>query len=372
MIAVKDFIYLDTDRLNSLYSQVFKGVVEAILESELTEEESRDMQKGGIRSAGSTVEQRVAAASYRTESRVLHDYMYNLLEQKIASVITDITAASADNYYDLARDAFLTKVHGTAELWYFQRFKDYLDKNNNVGLALSYITSKQQREALEREKAELEQWLKTRSGSKRSPDYQQREARLNQIKQLLDPVAIARAMNLYVDPQYLQHISFLTNVFYADFIDIVIRPRGGSGNILIRGITEKRWFRRSPEILRLLNAGHNPSNWTMVAQVTHVPQPREETAIGGQSTVTDLTSDGTGRDGGIAAQTVAPGATSVDTAQGSNEQATTDMGLRDAYRNLFNAYQEIEKSFTESKNSIEIVVHPLAIYRESNIRDAGT
>ncbi len=75
---------MDTDRLNSLYSQVFERIVEAIVETELNEEEGSDAQRGGLRFRGSKVEQRVAAASYRTEDRLLHDYMYNLLEARVS------------------------------------------------------------------------------------------------------------------------------------------------------------------------------------------------------------------------------------------------------------------------------------------------
>src|SRR5438045_3510684 len=121
MTTIKDFIYLDTDRLNSLYSQVFAGVVETIVETELNEEENQNSQKGGVRFSGSTIEERVAAASYKTESKQLYDHMYNLLERKLADSITTITTISKEDYHSVTANAFLIKVHGTAELWDFQR-----------------------------------------------------------------------------------------------------------------------------------------------------------------------------------------------------------------------------------------------------------
>jgi hypothetical protein len=98
MSIVKDFIYIDAERLKSLYSQVFKGVVEAIVETELSEEEKTDTQPGGRKFSGSTIEGRVAAATYKAESKLLYDHMYNLLEQKIASAITDTNDTTVDDY----------------------------------------------------------------------------------------------------------------------------------------------------------------------------------------------------------------------------------------------------------------------------------
>lgn len=59
MTAIRNFIYLDNDKLNSLYSQVFKGVAEAIVESYLGQTED----KNEVKSIGKTSEEKVVKAS---------------------------------------------------------------------------------------------------------------------------------------------------------------------------------------------------------------------------------------------------------------------------------------------------------------------
>jgi hypothetical protein len=59
-IAIRDFIYVDADRLYSLYSQVFEGVADQIVESFIAGLATTDSQKGPLLQ-GSSTEAQVAA-----------------------------------------------------------------------------------------------------------------------------------------------------------------------------------------------------------------------------------------------------------------------------------------------------------------------
>ena len=85
---IRDFIYMDKDRLYSLYSQAFEGVIEAFIESYSNSLQSEENNKNHIK--GQTLETQVAEASTKTENKILYDHMYNLLERKLSNVTFNI------------------------------------------------------------------------------------------------------------------------------------------------------------------------------------------------------------------------------------------------------------------------------------------
>ena len=136
-LTIRDFIYVDVDRLNSLYSQVFEGVAEQIVQSYINSSANLDQQKGGIGS-GSATEAQVAEMSSKTESKILYDHMYNLLESKLKKSILEVSEIPANDYIKTLSEAFIIKVRGTAEIEDYNRVKIFMEKLNSLGEAVAY------------------------------------------------------------------------------------------------------------------------------------------------------------------------------------------------------------------------------------------
>jgi hypothetical protein len=231
----------------------------------------------------------------------------------------------------------IVKVNGVAQVWDFKRLKDFFEKFNEVGTALSYITNLNpaQKGVLEALKTQIETSIKALRNSNRRAELAEQQNRLAEVNKLLDPIEVAKTKNMYVDPDYLRRIGFLTDMFYSDNIEVVIIPHNGNEKLIFRCIADRQWFRVTPEMLRALYAGHNALNWTMVGQVTHMPVlnvPSQDNAT-----------------------TIVP------------ENNSTPNAMRDAYRNLVKGYYAMESTFSDNESIVEIVIHPLAIYRESTI-----
>jgi len=137
--VVRDFIYLDVEQLYSLYSQAFEGVADQIVESSLGQLETEESKKGPPLS-GTSIEQRVAEASLRTESKVLHDYMYNRLEREIENKILSTSGVTKENYADRMKGAAMVKVVGSAEIDDFDWLTTFLKKYNDIAEAIAYAT----------------------------------------------------------------------------------------------------------------------------------------------------------------------------------------------------------------------------------------
>lgn len=130
---VREFIYVDVDRLYSLYSQIFEGVADQIIQSYMDASSTTDSQKESLLKGGS-IEAQVTEMSRRTENRFLYDHMYNQFEAKIREAILESPEVSSDNFNEVLRQVFMIKVRGHAEIEDYQRLKLFVDKFNTLRL----------------------------------------------------------------------------------------------------------------------------------------------------------------------------------------------------------------------------------------------
>ena len=136
-IKVRDFIYVDADRLYSLYSQVFEGVADRIVESYTAGFSTTDSQKGPPLQ-GSSTEAQVAEVSRRTENKFLYDHMYSRLEKRLDSVITSATEVTSENFQSKLEQAFIVRVSGTAEIEDYDRLNMFMERFNELADAIAY------------------------------------------------------------------------------------------------------------------------------------------------------------------------------------------------------------------------------------------
>lgn len=362
MAIVRDFIYMDTERLSSLYSQVFEGVVEQIIRQGSDTRTDTDTQEGGAENAGATLETRLAQASYETESRVLSDHMYSLLIEKLHASIQDASQLTLDNYQDVLPKTYLMKVTGLATLLDYERLTQIMDEFEKIGRALNYLPHSQVYKQAHSLVSELESNKRKAKGNQKKAITDQ----INNIKKLVDEDVNYKSSELYQDPKMLEMLSYLTGLFYGDGFDISVEPNDGGKDFRIRSLLDKKWMRIPPHYLRALHGGDAVENLTLIGQITRIPRRKETATEGAQAYAV--------ADDPQMEETIEQnndGATEVDLIQEldalSQQQATqtqSDVSLRDAFLNMFNSYNEIEKTFAQSNDKLEIIVWPIAVYRE--------
>ncbi len=227
MTAIRNFIYLDNDKLNSLYSQVFHGVAEAIVESYFGEHQTSNEQKN----IGKTVDEKVGEISGITSNKILHDYMYNKFEDEISKNIVDCNSSGIE----INPNSFV-KISGKAKIEDYDRLKYYLEKFNDLGMVLAYL-----------QKDEL--------GAKNS--------NLREI---------ARQNGLQQDPKMLNGLKAFIEMFEPGGYEVTINSKG----ICYRGILNKEYLRISADDIRMLYGNTPCMEWTMVGQITQVFPKMEE------------------------------------------------------------------------------------------------
>lgn len=335
---------MDVDRLNSLYSQAFGGVVPQIIKSKSSGGTDTKGQKivSGESLQEILAEHLVTEARHESKNVILYDYLYTQLEDGVAASILKPDGLTQDNYSSLLENAFLIKVQGPAEIEDYQRFtyssEHFFELMTDVAWVSQSGAAKTLLGLMEGQVEELQQQAKNSTGGERSRLNSQIADIQREVKEYQDPARLKKKliaqMGWNVDPAFMESITRLFRHFSPDNFEVTILPSEGCEGVVFRGILDKRLLRVQPEYLRVLYEGSVNKKWTMVGEVTHFPnakQPNESVGF------------------------VQP------TSQGTSEN---DPGLKDAMRAIFTSLDEMEGKFFESTKRVELRVRPLAIYQE--------
>jgi hypothetical protein len=324
---IRDFIYVDTERLNSFYSQAFEGVADRIVQSYVGGLVSTETQQFSKESG--SLEAQVAEASLRTESKFLYDHMYNILESQVGSRILEPSGITLENYLEKIKDAYLLRVHGSPEIEDYQRMREFMDQFNSLADAIAYSTVHfgKTRENLDAAEQEI----------RNIQDPNKRAAAKKRYEAATDIKKLAKEMGLRQDEQLLKNLILFNELFYPGGFDITITPSDSKG-IVYRAVLDRRWLRIQPNMLKALYGTLVQSEWTIVGQATFIPDIHNQTN---------------------------------DTAEESEDIITNDTpSMRDPFRNMFRSERTLENMFQQSKKRVEIIIAPLAIYREIKIYES--
>src|SRR5947207_3404569 len=127
----------------------------------------------------------------------------------------------------------------------------------------------------------------------------------------------------------MDNLALFAEIFNENGYDVVITPSDGS--IRYRGVLDRNWLRILPQLISSMYGGQSEAHWTMVGIVTHI-----------QGTYTQQ----------------------VQTPLVGNSENPM---MLDAYRNMFRTARVLERMFLESDSNMEIIISPIAIYREFTI-----
>lgn len=87
--SIRDYIYLDTDRARSIYSQLKGGLMESFLKGNETAEGSTE----SVDSRKQSVEQNVLLGTKYEATHVLHDFLFSAIEADLVEAIVDIRSS---------------------------------------------------------------------------------------------------------------------------------------------------------------------------------------------------------------------------------------------------------------------------------------
>jgi hypothetical protein len=326
----RDFIYLDVDRVYSLSSQVFEGLIDEVRTSLEGRMESSDSQRGRPLS-GSEATESVLESQNRTEIRVLHDHLYNELEDHIVVPSPPWGELDSSGLIKWFNENPYLKVRGPAEIEDFDWMSRFVEAFNELGERIAYAMLSGDEGDLEKALDQMDSMNDPTRRRRAKQTANRKSDKHSRAKQL------AKETGLHQDPHLLKSINFFVEVFGNHALDISIVPPDTNA-LAIRGRLLRQWLRVEPELLRSLYGGYSVTEWTIVGQITHMPGSKPPNG--------------------------------PEIAADDNDPASPS--LRDPMRAMFESARAFERLFLESKTRYEIIVQPLAVYREYKVRSTET
>lgn len=228
-------------------SQVFEGVADRIAESFQSEQSRTDTTRT---LTGKNLDEKVANAALRTESKLLYDHLYNQLEERLKDTIVEPVDVNSDNIQEKLSNSFLIKVRGRGAVDDYSRLSSFIKGFNDLGLSIAIITALEAGELasaiaeFEAEKSRLEAKL---HGSKNALENSQTKAALDELEQPL--IAFAKAKNLYFNPAWTESLNVILEAFRPNTYEITVTLPDQQVPIAFRGVVDKHWLRSEPQHL---------------------------------------------------------------------------------------------------------------------------
>lgn len=212
---IRNFIYLDEDKMYSLSSQLFEGVTEYVLNESYSEKEEHETQKGPVGS-GRVIGDILRNKERNTEKKFLNDYSYTIFEKKLideGKVLTNETLHSCVG--DGENDKFFIKIKSTAIFNDMNSIVHTMKNFNKIGQALTRVTTFEEVEKLQARLRELNE-VKPLDGSSKKEKIAL-EARL---KKLADIDGMAKSVGMQKDQKFLDDLSFMLSYGFQDQLEV--------------------------------------------------------------------------------------------------------------------------------------------------------
>ena len=208
MQTIKSFIYLDEYKMYSISSQIFEGITEYLIDYQGATTEEEETQKGPVRS-GRIVADILKSESGTQEKKYLHDYSYKLFEDhlKESGKILSLSAENIDENIKQIDNAGFVEVRAKAVFNDMNTLKSTIERFNELGEALAYITNFEEIE-------KIQQQLKT--AAEAIKDRNQKAQLKQKLKALENSTTQAKKRGLHLNPAFLEKLACVLDYGFRD------------------------------------------------------------------------------------------------------------------------------------------------------------
>lgn len=208
---IKNFIYLDEEKMYSLSSQLFEGVTEYVLNESTSEKNESEEQKGPIGS-GRILGDILKNSERNTEKKFLNDYSYTIFEKKlIDDEMVQVVSGDEGEDSQVGTDKSFIKITSKATFNDINTINNTLKNFNKIGKALAHITNFQEISAVR------EQLEKAKQNTK---DRNQKSKLQTQLKSMTNINKLAAESGLQQDQSFLDDLSLVLTYGFQDQLEI--------------------------------------------------------------------------------------------------------------------------------------------------------
>lgn len=218
---IKSFIYLDEYKMYSISSQIFEGLTEYIINHSQNSNQDLEGQEGPVGS-GRILADIISRESSVEERKFLHDYSYNLFEEKLFQdkKVLQIETGNVAKTLGNLDDYEFVKVKGRLLFSDIKLISETINNFNELGEALVYITNFQNLEQLK------QQYSGVLSQARNRNDKAFAKQASNKVDDLS---AIAREIGLNMDQGFLDRLKFVLSYGYKEQLEVKVYLSTDSG-----------------------------------------------------------------------------------------------------------------------------------------------
>lgn len=208
---IKNFIYLDEEKMYSLSSQLFEGVTEYVLNESSSEQDESEEQKGPVGS-GKILGDILKNSERNTEKKFLNDYSYTIFEKKLLDdeMVLIVNFDKADKKNFSTGKSFI-KITSKATFNDIKSINNTLKNFNKIGKALAHITNFQEISAVREQLEKAKQNVKDRN---------QKSKLQTQLKSMTNINKLATESGLQQDQAFLDDLSLVLTYGFQDQLEI--------------------------------------------------------------------------------------------------------------------------------------------------------
>jgi hypothetical protein len=211
---IKNFIYLDEEKMYSLSSQLFEGVTEYVLNESSSEKGESEEQKGPVGS-GRVLGDILKNSERNTEKKFLNDYSYTIFEKKLLEdemvLIVSGEKPEESNLSTVSTNKSFIKITSKATFNDINSINNTLKNFNKIGKALAHITNFKEISAVR------EQLEKAKGNTK---DRNQKSKLQTQLKSMTNINKLAAESGLQQDQGFLDDLSLVLTYGFQDQLEV--------------------------------------------------------------------------------------------------------------------------------------------------------
>lgn len=209
---MKNFLYLDVEKMYSLSSQVFAGVTEYVISESSAQREDVTSQDGP-HGSGRVVGDILRKEGRQSEKRFLHDHSYVLFEDALRSAgkVIDVGTDFSEGDRGSAEDRKFIKVRARGMFNDADSLIYMVENMNTMGKALTHVTS---RPDIERINRDLQSTLE---GVK---DKNQRDKLRREAAKHTSIASRAKSAGLLHDDDWVNSLAFLLKYGFQGQLEI--------------------------------------------------------------------------------------------------------------------------------------------------------
>ncbi len=331
---IRDYLYLDIDRVRSVYAQASGGLTESIRELQQEFDSHSEEQQDRKESIG----QNIMFGSGRVATRVLHDYLFTGMERLLDDRIVEVSERTLPDF----APGSLFRITGKPEIDDYERMLTIMQNYNDMQKYLVAVGhSSEIQEEIWNIKDELRE-MGSGPTSSNSNNSKRRRKELESALQELEPEQISstvfESQRGGISPLITESFRRVYGLLYDGVFEVKI-VSDFDKDFVIRGILNRQYLREDPTSTYAKYGSRPNVNWTMVGQVTTIKTPGKHDSDGDMQPDSDESAQ-----------------------QGEEDGKARD--LRNSFENLYATIANVEEFIIGPGKRRTWIATPLAIHHE--------